>query len=269
MMASGVRSSCAMSAVKSRWARKPASRRSSAWLTAWTSGTTSVGIDCSGRRTSVRAGPIAAAVVEASRTGSSARRKIRMSISSSSSRIGKVIHATRGKNEVTTSSMMTSRWDRSWPTWIQYRRSPTGRATLTPNSTEPVLRRRMNQSPTSGSSGANSAAPSSARGEEDAARGVEHGIGVEPVAARIERLDLGRNVERHAAVGLRPQEAGDGRRLAAQRVAVQAVGGLVEQPVERQRHQDRGHADRDDVQRHDARDDRAEAPHPLFSSAIR
>ena len=88
-----------MSAVKSRWARKPASRRSSAWLTARTSGTISVGIDCSGRRTSVRAGPIAAAVVEASRTGSSARRKIRMSISSSTSRIGKVIQATRGKND--------------------------------------------------------------------------------------------------------------------------------------------------------------------------
>ena len=111
MMESGVRSSCAMSAVKSRCARKPASRRSSAWLTAWTSGTISVGIACSGRRTSVRAGPIAAAVVEASRTGSSARRKIRMSISSSTSRIGKVIQATRGKNEATTSSMMTSRCD--------------------------------------------------------------------------------------------------------------------------------------------------------------
>ncbi len=34
MMASGVRNSWAMSAVKSRCARKPASRRSNAWLTA-------------------------------------------------------------------------------------------------------------------------------------------------------------------------------------------------------------------------------------------
>ena len=118
MMASGVRSSCAMSAVNSRWAWNPASRRSNARFTAWTSGTISRGIACSGRRTSVRAGPIAAAVVEASRTGSSARRKIRMSISSSTIRIGKVIHATRGKNEATMSSMMTSRCDRSWPIWI-------------------------------------------------------------------------------------------------------------------------------------------------------
>ena len=144
-MASGVRNSCAMSAVKSRWARKPVSRRSSARLTAWTSGTISAGMLCSGRRTSVRVGPMAAAVVDASRTGSRARRKIRMSISSSI-RIGKVIQATRGKNEVTMSSMMTSRCARSCPTWTQYMRSPIGRATLTPNSTVPVLRRRTNQS---------------------------------------------------------------------------------------------------------------------------
>jgi hypothetical protein len=62
---------------------------------------------------------MAAAVFEASRTGSSARRKIMMSIRSSNSRIGKVIHATRGKKVVTMSSMMTSRCDRSCPTWIQ------------------------------------------------------------------------------------------------------------------------------------------------------
>ena len=119
-MASGVRSSCAMSAVKSRCARKPASRRSSAWLTACTSGAISDGTASSGRRTSVRCGPIEAAAVDASRTEASARRKITMSISSSSSRIGKVIQATRGKNDETTSSIITSRCARSWPTWTKY-----------------------------------------------------------------------------------------------------------------------------------------------------
>ena len=39
-------------------------------------------------------------------------------------------------------------------------RWPTGRATLTPNSTEPVLRRRSTQSPRLDSSSENSGAPS-------------------------------------------------------------------------------------------------------------
>ncbi len=108
----------------------------------------------------MRAGPMAAAVVDASRTGSSARRNIRMSIRSSTSRIGKVIQPTRGKKVVTTSSMMTSRCERSCATWIQYMCWPTGRATLTPNSTEPVVRWRSIQSPRLDSSSENSALPS-------------------------------------------------------------------------------------------------------------
>ena len=57
--------------------------------------------------------------VSVSRTGFSARRKIRMSIRSSASSSGKVIQATLGKNEATMSSMMTSRCDRSCATWIR------------------------------------------------------------------------------------------------------------------------------------------------------
>ena len=111
-----------------------------------------------------------------------------------------------------------------------------------------------------------------ARGEQHAARRVEHGIGVQAVAAGIERLHLRRNVERDA-VTVRPQEAADRHRLAAQRVAVQAVGRFVEQPVQRQRHHDRDHADRHDMQGDDAGDDGVETLHalptPVFSSAIR
>jgi len=50
-MVNGVRSSCAASAVKSRWMRNPSSRRSSPWLTAETSGRTSCGISSVGSRT--------------------------------------------------------------------------------------------------------------------------------------------------------------------------------------------------------------------------
>ena len=112
------------------------------------------------------------------------------------------------------------------------------------------------------------------RREDHVARRVEHGVGVETVATGIERLDLGRDIERHAAIGLRPQEARDAGGMAAQGVAMKIVRRLVEQPVESEWHQERRDADRHDVQRHDARDDRAEADrtnanHATLSSAIR
>ena len=133
----------------------------------------------------------------------------------------------------------------------------------------PVLRRRTYQSRTACSSSANSARPSGRDENSTRPVGVEHRIGIEAVVAGIERPHLGRDVEGEAAVGLRPQEARDGEGLAAQGIAVQAVGRLVQQIVERQRHQHRGHADRHDVEGHDAADDRAKADHPAFSSAIR
>ena len=91
---SGVRSSCAASAVKSRWTRNPSSSRSSPWLTAETSGRTSRGISPVGNRTPGRAGPMLSAISEACRSGRSARRKIAMSAISSTSRIGSVIQPT-------------------------------------------------------------------------------------------------------------------------------------------------------------------------------
>ena len=111
--------------------------------------------------------------------------------------------------------------------------------------------------------------PVGTRREHDLAVGVEHGVPVEAVAIGIERPHVVRNVEVEAAVRSRPQEAAHRDGLAAQGVAVQVVGCLVEQPVECQRHQDGGDADRHDVQRHHPRNDGAEARHPGFSSARR
>ena len=91
--------------------------------------------------------------------------------------------------------------------------------------------------------------------------GIEHGVGVKAIVAGVERLDLVGNVEVDRAVGPGLQEGADRVGLAAQSVAMQVVGGLVEQPVQRERHQDRRDGDGHHVQNHDARDDGAEAEH--------
>ena len=106
--------------------------------------------------------------------------------------------------------------------------------------------------------------------EQDPALRIEDGIGVETVTARIDRLGFRRDLEGEVAGGGRPHEARDRERLGAQCIAMEAVGRLVEQPIERQRHQDRRHADRHDMQRDDAGDDRSETVQAAaFSSASR
>ena len=89
-----------------------------------------------------------------------------------------------------------------------------------------MLRRRAIQSPADGSPERKQRRAVGTGGEENPTRRVEHRVGVEPVAAGVERPDIVGNVERDAAAGLRPQEAADGDGLAAQCVAVEAVGRL-------------------------------------------
>ena len=131
-----------------------------------------------------------------------------MSISSSSSRIGKVIHATRGEergDDVVDDDVAVRQVlpdldpvQACSPIGARHADAEQHRAGAA-SAHEPVAGARL--------LGQKQRRAVAARGEQHAARGVQHGIGVEAVAARIERLHLGRDVERHAAVGLRPQEA--------------------------------------------------------------
>ena len=75
-------------------------------------------------------------------------------------------------------------------------RSPIGRATLTPNSTAPVLRRRIVPVAHRLLVGREQRRAVGARGEQHPALGIEHGIGIEAVAGGIERPHFGRDVER-------------------------------------------------------------------------
>ena len=77
MMVNGVRNSCAALAVNWRWMTKPCSRRSSARLTASTSGRASAGTSASGRRIEIDPGPILLASADAVRSGRILRRTLR------------------------------------------------------------------------------------------------------------------------------------------------------------------------------------------------
>ena len=134
-IARGVRSSWAASAVNSRCAWKPCSRRSNAWFTACTSIRTSLGKPSVGSRTSVCDGPMRCASLDARMRGLSAPRKIKMSITSSVMRIGSVIQPTRCRKLATMSSMITSRWRRFSATWIVMSLPSISLLTLMPEST--------------------------------------------------------------------------------------------------------------------------------------
>jgi hypothetical protein len=84
---------------------------------------------------------------------------------------------------------------------------------------------------------------------------IDHGVGVSPIGLRIEALKIGRKFKREAAIGLRHKMLGKRQGLLFHCVIVDVVGRDVQQPRQRERHQNGRDGHRNHVQDHDPRDD--------------
>ena len=103
-----------------------------------------------------------------------------------------------------------------------------------------------------------------ARGEQHGAAIVDHGIGITAIGLRIQAEQIERQVQLETSVGSDAQIFADRHRLFLHRLVVDVVGRVAQEPGQRDRHQDRGDHNRDDVQENDARDDRLESRHAIF-----
>jgi len=205
-------------------------------------------------------GVISLVFSEALTSGRRARRKMMMSIASRNRRIGSVIHPTRLKNSAAMGEVLSHlNPQRVIAHLLRDADAGNGRLALTR-----LHEREIGGAGIAGEHGG----VVLQRGEQDAPSRIEDGVGISPVGLRIEILKRRRQIEHRLVLAAHRQMPREQIRLVAHRLLMQVIGSRFQEPVEHQRHEDRGNHHCDHMQEYDSGKDRFERDHASFSSAM-